>query len=150
MLVRPLMGTAMTSLLSVVWGGGPGVASPQLESGAADSGDGFVDLMWHQRLPIARDFGRLGRKNVAADPLEYRIVQARTRPPVNQNFGDHDGGANRRPVIVDAGASQLADNVHDDLGVAAGDARFGHGDLDLRLAIEVAQVECDQPVHESV
>src|ERR1039458_4721331 len=101
MLVKPCVGTAMRSLLSVVLGGGPAVLgggpsvdSPGFEGGAADSGYGFVDLMRHQRLPVPGDFGRLGGENVAADPLEYRIVQPRMRPPVNQNFGDDDGGAN--------------------------------------------------------
>src|ERR1017187_8534669 len=150
MLFRPFVGMAMTSVLSNVFRGGPAVDSPRLERTAADSGDCFIDLMWHQRLPVPRDFGRLGGENVAADPLEYRIVQPRMRLPVNQNFGDHDGGANRRPVIVNAGAPQLADDVHDDLGVPAGHTRFGHPNLDLRLAVEVAQVERDHAVHQSV
>src|ERR1035437_7123363 len=150
MLVRPFVGMAMRSLLSVVLGGVPAVDSPGFERGAADFDYGFVDLMRHQRLPVPRDFGRLGGENVAADPLKYRIVQPRMCLPVDQDFGDDDGGANRRPVIVDADAAQLADDVHDDLGVLAVDTRFGHRDLDLRLAVEVAQVEGDQPVHQSV
>ena len=45
-----------------------------------------------------------------------------------------------RPVIIDADAAQLADDVHDDFGVPTGHARFGHPYLDFRLAIEVAQL----------
>src|ERR1035437_8583507 len=143
MLFRPFVGMAMTSLLSITRRGGPAVVSPRLDNSAADSGHALLDLVRHQRLPVARDFGRLGGENVVANPLEYRIVQLRTRPPVGQDPGDNDGGANRRPVIVDAGASQLADDVHDDLDVPAGQTRFGHPNLDLRLAVEVAQVERD-------
>src|ERR1035441_1994607 len=75
MLFRPFVGMAMTSVPSIVCRGGPAVVVPRLENCAANSGHALLDLIRHDRLAVARDFGRIGGENVVADPLEYRIVQ---------------------------------------------------------------------------